>query len=134
MANSFGCLSRPFFFLQAAAADAAAETLNPKHSAAAAGAPLPRKRVQGKSPSIARVFQLAEHRRAERVAEQAAERGSALQYPVAGCSWEAVLYDVRFVRVHARCLWWGVLAGEWSLIRKHGLHPQLLYHAYVLNF
>ena len=37
-----------------------------------------------KSPSVARVFQLAEQRRAERVAEQAAERGPALQYHVAG--------------------------------------------------
>ena len=75
MAKCSGCLNRPFFFLQAAAADAAAAAT----SAAAAGAPLPRK-----SPSVARVFQLAEQRNAERVAEQAAERGSALQYHAAG--------------------------------------------------
>ena len=59
-----------------------------------------------KSPSVARVFQLAEQRRAERVAEQAAERGPHCNIMLRGCSWEALLSDVRFVRVHAQCLCW----------------------------
>ena len=41
-----------------------------------------------------------------------------------GCSCEALLSDVRFVRVDAQCLWLGVLAGQWSLIRQDSLHPQ----------
>ena len=36
---------------------------------------------------------------------------------------------MRFVRVHAQCLWWGLLPGQWGLIRKHSLYPLFLYHA-----
>ena len=64
------------------------------------------------SPSVARVFQLAEQRCAARAApaKQAAERSPALQCHVAGVQLGGS--DVRFVRVNAWCLWWGLLPGQ----------------------
>ena len=73
-----------------------------------------------------------EQHHAERAVELPAERGPALQYHIAGCSWEALLSDVRCERVRKQCLLWGVLAGQWSLFRIYTLQPQSLYHACAL--
>ena len=86
------------------------------------------------SPSVARVFELAEQRRAERAAAAAPPLGQlwirALYRIIMlrKCSWEAVLSDVRLLRVMRSAFACGACwLDTGSQIRQQRLHAQFLF-------